>query len=371
MFMPSLLLYLGALLLSMVSGFIFIPIITRYCLKKHFFDIPDSRKIHKNPIPRLGGIAFVPSMLQASVLVLFFMNSQSKTGLSFSLWSLFFCISLFIIYFMGIIDDLIGLRAGIKFIIEIAATLIMPLSGLYINNLYGLFGIYAIPFWIGAPITILVMVFICNAMNLIDGIDGLSATLTMIALMGFLLAFHSEHLIFYCILIASLMGVLISYLYYNMFGSIEKKQKIFMGDSGSLSLGFILGFLAVKYSMDAPIIPYSPKRIMWSWTLLAIPCFDVIRVFFYRICHHHSPFHPDKNHIHHKLMACGLSQHKTLAAIVVLQLGIIAANVLLYDLLTLTIILLLDVAIYLVFIILTDWITSRRVSFPAKNSQIA
>lgn len=365
--MQHLLIYLGALLLSMMSGFIYIPLITRYCQKRGFFDIPDARKVHKTPIPRLGGMAFVPSMLLACVLVLFAMNYQSDTGLNFSLSSLYFCISLLIIYFTGIIDDFVGVKASPKFLVQIAATIILPISGLYINNLYGLFGIYTIPFWVGAPLTVLVMVFTCNAINLIDGIDGLSASLTVIALVGFIIVFDAEGLIFYGILIASLMGVLIPFLHYNMFGSIEKKQKIFMGDSGSLSLGFVLGFLAVKLCMNTPRTPYNPIHVMWSWTLLAVPCFDVVRVFFYRICHHRSPFHPDKNHIHHKLLACGLNQHKALVAILLLQLFIIGINVLLlYGLTSLTVILCIDIAIYLAFVIMTDKIAARKEVFISK-----
>lgn len=346
--MQSLFLYLGTFLLSMVCGFVFIPIITKFCLDKKLYDIPDSRKVHKKPIPRLGGISFVPSMLLTSVIVLFIMNKDlnNNNNISVNLWSVYFCISLFIIYFTGIIDDLIGLNAPVKFTAEIVATIIMPIAGLYINNLYGLFGIYGIPFWIGAPLTVLVMVFTCNAINLIDGIDGLSASLTLIALTGFFIGFYRDDMFFYCLMIISLMGVLMPFLCYNMFGNIEKKQKIFMGDSGSLSLGFILGFLAVKYCMDTPRVAYNPLRIMWSWTLLAIPCFDVVRVFFYRIKNHRSPFQPDKNHIHHKLMACGLSQHLALAVIISLELLLIGVNAIISSTISQSIILIIDILLY-------------------------
>lgn len=142
------------------------------------------------------------------------------------------------------------------------------------------------------------------------------------------------------------MGVLVPYFCYNVFGNIEKHQKIFMGDSGSLSLGFILGFLAIKYCMDTSRVSYSPSRIMWAWTLLAVPCFDVVRVFFFRIIHHRSPFQPDKNHIHHKLMACGLSQHQALIVILTLQVLLIALNAIAYDNISLTLILVSDIAVY-------------------------
>lgn len=358
--MQDIVLYIGGFLMSIVCGFIFIPIIIHFCLDKKLYDQPDYRKIHKNPIPRLGGISFVPSMLTVSVIVLFIMNHNNGKAMHVSLWSLYFCISLFIIYFVGIIDDLIGLNATVKFSIEIIAAAIMPLSGLYANNLYGLFGIHDIPFMIAAPLTILVMVFTCNAINLIDGIDGLAASLTIIALAGFFTCFLKEDMSYYYIMIISLIGVLVSYLYYNMFGSIEKKRKIFMGDSGSLSLGFILGFLAIKYCMNTPDYPYASSRIMWSWTFLAVPCFDVVRVFFYRIIHGQSPFHPDKNHIHHKLMACGLSQHQALIVIVSLQLLLIVGNAVLSDTTSISLIFIIDIIAYLLANTVINLVMNRR-----------
>ena len=344
--MQDYLLYLGAILVSMGCGFVAIPAITKFCLKYNIYDQPNGRKIHHQPIPRLGGISFVPGMLLASVIVLFLMSTGIQREIQVSLWSLYFIISLLIIYATGIIDDLVGLNATVKFSIEIAATCILPAANLYISNLYGLFGIYTIPFWIGAPLTILVLVFTCNAINLIDGIDGLSASLTVIALTGFFLCFIEERLFYYCIMIAALIGVLVPYLYYNVFGSAEKRNKIFMGDSGSLSLGFILGFLAVKLCMDTPRAVYNTHRIIWAWSFLAVPCFDVVRVFFFRIMHGRSPFQPDKKHIHHKLMACGLNQHKALVAIITLQLAIIATSFIMVDTISPTVIFIIDVTLY-------------------------
>lgn len=369
--MQAIAIYIGAFILSMACGFFSIPVITRFCVKHGLFDMPNIRKVHKNPIPRLGGITFVPSMLLASVIVLFILSQKQDSGISMSLWTMYFGITLFIIYVTGIVDDIMGLSASTKFLTEVLATMIIPFSGLYINNLYGLFGIYSISVYVGIPLTILLMVFITNSINLIDGIDGLSASLTLIALIGFLIAFNSDHLFYYCLLIASLMGVLIPYLRYNMFGNAEKGQKIFMGDSGSLSLGFILSFLAVKYCMDTPNIAYDPDRLLWAWTFLAVPCFDVVRVFFFRILHHKSPFHPDKNHIHHKLLAIGLSQHKALAVIILLQLTIIATNALFVDTISMPFILIADIFIYCLAIATIDIIADRGKLLVGKSGQAA
>lgn len=368
--MQEYILYIGAMLVSMGCGFVFIPAIIKFCLKRKLYDLPDGRKIHKKPIPRLGGISFVPGMLLASIVTLFLMSSGQEKEISISLWSLYFCISLLIIYFTGIVDDIIGLNATIKFTIEILATVIMPAANLYINNLYGLFGIYAIPFWIGAPLTILILVFTCNAINLIDGIDGLSASLTIMALAGFLACFHLERLTYYCIMIAALIGVLVSYIHYNVFGKAEKHKKIFMGDSGSLSLGFILGFLAIKLCMDTPRAVYNPHRIVWAWSFLAVPCFDVVRVFFFRIIHGRSPFQPDKKHIHHKLMACGLNQHKALIAIVSLQLAIIAASYMMVGTVCTTIIFIIDVALYAMFNFTANYFIQQNGDYGKEKSKL-
>lgn len=214
---------IGAFVMSTICGFIFIPVLLNFCKEKKLYDIPNQRKVHKCLIPRLGGIAFTPSMLLSFLIVTLIMSSEAQgQKLQVSTWTLGLLISLLLIYSVGIVDDLIGLDAKIKFAVQIIAASILPACGLYINNLYGLFGIYEIPFYIGAVLTVLLLVFVDNAMNLIDGIDGLSAGLSIIGLTGFLYIFFSTDLTAYCILIAGLVGVLIAYLRFNLFGNPEK-----------------------------------------------------------------------------------------------------------------------------------------------------
>jgi len=322
----------GSFVVSMVCGFVCIPAIIDFCVKRGLYDLPDGRKIHKTNIPRLGGICFLPSMFLAFLIAMIvFDNFSLDRHLEMSMWSFFFFVSLLLIYVVGFIDDMIGLGAGVKFAVQIVATTLMPIAGLYINNLYGLFGIYNIPFWVGAPLTVFVMVFIVNAMNLIDGIDGLCGSLALLALGGFMACYAGENVWTYCVLIAGLMGVLIAFLYFNVFGKPEKHRKIFMGDTGSLTLGFILAFLFVKFSMDNPYVkPFSRDSMLLAYTLLIVPVFDVTRVIIVR-SHHHKPiFSADKNHLHHKLMRAGLSQHKALGFIVISAVLYIALNMMLY-----------------------------------------
>lgn len=346
----NIVLTIGAFLISMICGFVMIPLILSYCKKKKLYDLPNTRKIHTTNVPRLGGISFVPSMILSSIIALFILSDQyQEQKIEINLWSLYFMISLLMIYSVGIIDDLIGLGANIKFVIQILAASLLPMAGLYINNLYGLFGIHEIPFWIGAPLTVITIVFVDNAMNLIDGIDGLCASLSLLALLGFLFYFWQQELYTYCILISGLTGILISYLYFNVFGETKKKMKIFMGDSGSLTLGFILGFLFVKYTMDnRAVMPFCEDRMMKAYSLLIVPTFDVIRVVLHRIKIKQPIFNADKNHIHHKMMRAGLSMHQSLIAILCLAVFFVLVNFISYPLIGISWMLIVDVVLYTV-----------------------
>lgn len=341
-------LVLLALLLSLAFGLFSMPLIIKYCIRHHLYDLPNERKVHHNKIPRLGGICFFPSMLLAAIVIIF-LNYGAST-ITFSLWSVYFFMSLMIIYITGLVDDLTGLKATTKLIMQIIAASFMPISGLWINNLYGFFGITDIPFFIGAPLTVFMIVFIDNAMNLIDGIDGLCSGLSILSLSGFLFCFLREGLLLYCLLIAGLIGVLIAFMRFNLFGNPTKHQKIFMGDSGSLSLGFILGFLLVKFTMDNPsVMPFRRDSLMLSSTMLIIPIFDVVRVSLDRLIHRRPIFGADKNHLHHKLMRAGFSQHQTLIIILMLSITIMVLNLVLYHLFFFTITFLVDIVFWTLF----------------------
>lgn len=355
---------LGAFAVSSICGSLFIPALLNFCKKKSLYDMPNQRKVHKCLVPRLGGIAFMPSMLLSFLIVTIIMGVQSPDAkVTISTWTLGLLISLLIIYSTGIIDDLIGLDAKVKFVVQIIAASVLPLCGLYINNLYGLFGIHEIPYYIGYPLTVLTIVFIDNAMNLIDGIDGLSASLSIVALGGFLYCFIHNGLLVYGVLIAGLIGVLCTYLYFNIWGDPAKNRKIFMGDSGSLTLGFILGFLFVKALKNQPhVMPFSPERVVLAFSLLIVPTFDVVRVIIHRLRHNQPIFDADKSHIHHKMMAAGLNQHQALVAILLLEMVFVGINMVMFDVLKsdLTIMFLLDVCIYTLFhIVLTRQIQKK------------
>lgn len=353
-----------AFVLSAISGFIVMPYIVRFCLKRKLYDLPNERKVHHHAIPRLGGIAFIPCMFFAFLVSLYIfacMNDNAPVGIS--MWTCSFVVSLFMIYLVGLIDDVIGLGAKLKFVVQIVAASLLPACGLYINNFYEFMGISEVPFWIGAPLTVFVIVFIDNAINLIDGIDGLSGGLSLISLIGFLICFGREGIWTYCVLIAGLMGVLIAYLYFNIFGSPERHTKLFMGDSGSLTLGFILGFLMVKFAMDNnSVMPYRRDSLLLSYTLLIVPCFDVVRVVMARLRSHQPLFKADKRHLHHKLLRCGLTQHQTLCVILLMQVAFVVTNILAYNYMDFTWIVLINISTFTLLNLIMDVVIRRKES---------
>jgi UDP-N-acetylmuramyl pentapeptide phosphotransferase/UDP-N-acetylglucosamine-1-phosphate transferase len=305
------------------------PLLLQLCNKFRLYDIPDERKIHTTRVPRLGGVVFLPSQLVSVAISLVLLTvSGVNEVVSLKVWTFLFLIGLFLIYLIGVFDDLLSLAASKKFVIQLASSCCFPISGLYINTLHGFMGIYEIPFWAGAILTVIVSTTIVNAINLIDGIDGLSSLLCIIsfALLG--IRFYDMGIEIYTLYTIGLIGGILPFLYYNIYGKPEKGTKIFMGDTGSLTLGYSLSFLCLKYVMDNPpvIDPTRFDALVLPTSLLIVPVFDVLRVFFYRIRHHRGIFSPDKNHIHHKFMRMGCTPHQTLGWVLLIHVFFIAYN---------------------------------------------
>ncbi len=352
-----------AFVASVVFGLVLMPVIMKFCMKRNLYDLPNGRKVHHNAVPRLGGLAFIPCMLLAFVIAMVVLGSVTGhySQITIGLWSGTFLVSLFTIYTVGIIDDVVGLSPKVKFLAQILSASLLPASGLYINNLYGFCGIYDVPIAIGVPLTVFVIVFIDNAMNLIDGIDGLAGGLSLLSLLGFLVCFAREGVWTYCVLIAGLMGVLVAYLYFNIFGKAERGTKIFMGDSGSLTLGFILGFLVIKFAMNnTNVMPFRNDSLLISYTLLIVPCFDVVRVIITRLRDGQPLFKADKRHIHHKLLQCGMTQHAALATILSLALAFALLNFALYHCMNATSVVIADIAVYTAFHLILDLAIKKR-----------
>ena len=346
---------------------IIIPHILMISLRKKLFDIPDERKIHKRAIPRLGGVAFFPTILLSCCTVL---SLRTLMGYGISLErsayvlpeSLFLVCGLVLLYLTGIADDLMGVRYRQKFIIQLICASLFPLSGLWINDLYGLLGIYFLPAWIGMPFTVLTVVFITNAINLIDGIDGLASGVSSVSLLVLGFLFIDKNLYFYSTIAFCTFGVLVPFFYYNVFGSVERARKIFMGDTGSLTLGYILSFLAIKYSQNnLALTSFTEGAFVIAFSTLIIPAFDVIRVVLVRIRNRKSPFEPDKNHIHHKFLAMGFTPKNTMIIILLISCAFSAVNIVLMPYVNNTVMLVLDIVVWVGLNLWWDRVRDNRI----------
>ena len=333
--MENIVLVLLGFVVAAVMGQVIIPKILLISFRKRLFDVPDERKVHTRPVPRLGGVTFFPTILFVLCFIMvwrivsgYLPNSLFTMDVAGEMLALMAGLTL--LYLVGIGDDLVGVRYRSKFMVQIASAAFFPLAGLYINNFYGLFGIYALPQIVGIPLTMLLVVFITNAINLIDGIDGLASGICIVALGVFGLVFACDHLWIFSLLAFTCVGVLIPFFIYNVFGNADRGRKIFMGDTGSLTLGYILSFLVIQYCMYNGVkqIPGYSGVINIALSILLVPCLDVIRVVIGRIQRHKSPFLPDKTHIHHKFMAMGVSPRKALVLIQLISLSFISLTAL-------------------------------------------
>lgn len=348
----SYLLILLCLSVSIALSFIIIPRILVISYRKKLFDIPDERKVHNQAIPRLGGFSFLPTILFSlffSIGIRYLVGLQLPVkSLGFIVPEFFFLIcGLILLYLAGIKDDLIGLRYRSKFVIQIVAVSMLPLSGLWINNLYGLLGIHELSPWLGIPFTILATVFIINAINLIDGLDGLASGISGISLiiMGSLFFYHD--MLIYAMLAFTVLGTLIPFFYYNVFGRAEHCRKIFMGDTGSLTLGYLLAFLIIRYSSCHPeLMPCSGKTFTVAFTTLLIPIFDVFRVMLLRTRLHKPLFIADKNHIHHKLLSIDFSPRRSMLTILFMSGAFCVLNMTLVSYINSNALLLIDIVLY-------------------------
>lgn len=308
---------LTAFCVSLVFSLLGTPFIIYMCKRKGLYDMPDARKVHKFAIPRLGGTLFMPSMCIGTVAGLIAYYGSPSQEFPITLSTAAMAAGGIMIYLIGILDDLKGMKATHKFIIQLIVASFFPLCNLMINDLHGLFGIHMIPCYIAYPITVFVILLTVNAMNLIDGIDGLASSLSILILLAFGFLYSELGSPLFCNISISLAGAVAGFFFYNYFGKING-NKIFMGDSGSLFLGYVISYLAIKYQMSNwEVFEYRENSFLISFSLLMLPCFDVIRVAIGRKLNGKRMFDPDKTHIHHIIMATGLGMHQTLLVILI------------------------------------------------------
>jgi len=280
--------------------FVLIPVIIRLSAKYQLVDQPNERKVHKVPISRLGGIGIVTGVLLSSPI---WFSSGEYVKLMHILGGMV------ILIILGVVDDLRELSPKIKFIGQFIAALFLAHSGLLIDNLFGIFGIGHLPLVIQYALTVLIVAGVINAFNLIDGIDGLAGGLAMIDMVGFFILFTvAEHQASVLISV-SVIGALLAFLRYNY-----HPAKIFMGDTGSMFLGYILAAMGIEVLVmsrsAAPYFYYDETAIMVI-SIFILPVYDTLRVFAGRIINRKSPFKPDKTHIHHLLMKTGFNHPRS------------------------------------------------------------
>lgn len=313
----SILWYIPVFLVSLSFVAVVIPAIVRTASRINLYDSQDERKVHHGDIPRLGGISFLPAILFTLLTVIAvmtrFLPSEFQVTYRPITELMMTAAGCVLLYLTGIMDDVIGVTYRSKFVIQVIAASLICSTGLFITDLNGIFGIHRIPVFIGVPLTITVIVLVINSINLIDGIDGLASGLCILGGVGYALMFNRLAMSMNLVLAASMLGVMVMFYIYNTLGK-PGISKIFMGDTGSLTMGYILAFFAVKLCCFNDFRPtetiVSEELFVYSISVILVPVLDVFRVFFARIMDGKSPFHADKRHIHHKFLALGFTMRQ-------------------------------------------------------------
>ncbi len=332
-----------------------LPHIQLLSLRKRLIDPIDPRKVHSVPASRLGGVAFFPAILFSVWFCVSITNVYMPrfTGLEvipIDVKMLLETLALLVLFMVGVYDDVIGVAYRRKFLVQIIAAALIVSSGVYFKTLHGLFGIYDIPEYIGVPATMFIYVFVTNAINLVDGIDGLASLISIMALVAYGTLFAIDGQMVDCLMAFATVGALLPFWYSNVFG-IKRgaRSKIFMGDTGALVIGAILGFLAVSiwnmsYGSDGR--PVGQLHYIIAYTMLIVPCFDVVRIIIHRFRAHKPLFLPDKNHIHHKFMALGFTPRKSLLWIVFINALFLALNISLSYCLNISLVVAVDIVVW-------------------------
>lgn len=291
------------LLLSALATAYLVPKIIRIVRFKKLMDSPNERSSHSQATPSLGGMAFF-IVLMVSI---YFNHSYDTYNVATSIYP-----ALTILFFLGLKDDLVVLAPLTKlFGQSLASVFILMNPKLEINSLHGFLGINHIDHWIGICLGLFIMLAIINAFNLIDGIDGLASSIGIIAFSGFAVVFFFAERYFFGLTSIVMVGILTGFLFFNL----STKNKIFMGDTGSMLIGFMVGVMSIRFlALDTASLgrlPFSAIDVpIVLISFIIIPLFDTARVFTIRILKGKSPFSADRNHLHHVLIDAYKISHR-------------------------------------------------------------
>lgn len=318
-----------ALVASFILTYISIPPIVLISNKKHLFDVPNHRKLNKSVVPTLGGVGIFIGLTLGTFL---FIGNTPFPELRYIIGSLV------MLFFIGLKDDIIVIAPNNKLMVQMAvAGILVILGNIQITNLSSLFALNHFGAWLSIPLSFLILLFVINSINLIDGIDGLAASISALAsgILGcwFFLFGHTG----YSVMSFALTGSLLAFLKFNLWGG---ENKIFMGDTGSLILGGVLGILSIKF-IDFNITVSSALHVKHATTfilaLLIVPITDTLRVFTIRLYQKRSPFSADMNHIHHILIQLGMKHIQASGFMILYTLFSVSFSIVTQDYLSSTI----------------------------------
>ena len=294
----------AALLCAFAVSFLMCPLVKSFAYKIGAIDVPkDNRRMHKKPVPRLGGLAIFLGFM-VSILLFVRIDHQLRGIL----------LGASIIVVLGVVDDMSPLRAYFKFCVQVSAALVAVFHGVVIEILSNPNVFANNPYWelnwLSIPITVLWIVGITNAVNLIDGLDGLACGVSTISAVSMLVIalLVSEGAV--ALVMASLVGACLGFMPYN-----RNPAKMFMGDTGSTFLGYILATISIQglfkyYAIVSFAVPF---------LILGLPMFDTLFAIIRRLAHGQNPMAPDRGHIHHRLIDMGLNQKQAVAALYVIS----------------------------------------------------
>ncbi len=290
---PNFILRVGlALLSAAVLSFAVTPLVKRLAQKVGAMDVPtDGRRMHHHPIPRMGGLAIFIAFL-ASVLIFAYPEIDREIrGI---------LLGAVIIVILGVLDDIITLHAGLKFVVQIMAAVLVVLHGCRIEHFVGLH----LADWLSYPVSVVWIVAITNAVNFIDGLDGLAAGVSAISAGAMLVVALLVGDFMSAVMLAAIVGACVGFIPYNF-----NPAKIFMGDTGSTFLGFMLSTISIyglfkMYAIISFAVPF---------LVLGLPIFDICFAVVRRVSHGQSPMHADRGHVHHRLIDMGFSQKQAVA----------------------------------------------------------
>lgn len=316
--------YFAIIILAVFITAASIPSVIHTAIKFRLFDRSDShRKSHKLHISRLGGVAIFCSF---TITILLFATTVSYQEANFLITS---CI---ILFGLGLKDDLYGVNPRTKLILQLVVAIILVLLGNFrLTSWYGVFYLWEVNVLWGSLFSIILIIFVNNAFNLIDGVDGLAGTLGAIATLCFSIFFALISALPYAFIGFAMFGSIAGFLFFNY-----APAKIFMGDTGALIIGLVCIVLAIKFielnKIGSSETPYFLSAPAIAVSVLIVPVFDSIRVFFIRLMHKKSPFKGDRNHVHHRLQALGFSTKQIVVILAGFNILMIALSLLLQQL---------------------------------------